>query len=159
MAALLRTGLRPGLSPRRVLRRLRDTECGQALVEFAMVVPLFLLLLFALVDFGRAFYTWLLITNAAREGARAAAVQMDQPSVYDRIYSSFCSHYPSDCSLDPAKVAITGTNIQGPRGEEVTIEVEYDFEFVTPIGNIIRFISGGNIDTPTIRAVSSMRLE
>ncbi len=159
MAALLSKIPRPGLSPRRVLRRLRETERGQSLVEFAMVLPLFLLLLFSIVDFGRAFYTWLVVTNAAREGARAAAVQLDQPAVYDKIYSSFCDSYPSGCSLDPGRMVITPTNIQGPRGSEVTIRIDYNFDFATPIGDIVRFVTGGRLDAPNIRAVSSMRLE
>lgn len=47
-------------------------ERGAALVEFAIVLPLFLLLIGGMVDFGRAFYTEVMLTNAAREGARAA---------------------------------------------------------------------------------------
>ncbi|NUQ56510.1 MAG: pilus assembly protein, partial [Dehalococcoidia bacterium] len=55
---------------RGLLRRFRRTDAGQALVEFALVLPVMLMMLFALVDFGRGFYTWLVVTNAAREGAR-----------------------------------------------------------------------------------------
>jgi hypothetical protein len=124
-----------------------------------MVLPFFLVMLFALVDFGRGFYTWLVVTNAAREGARAAAVRLDQPAVYDKIYSSFCDSYPSDCALEPGRMAITPNNILGPRGQEVTIRIDYDFDYVTPLGDIIRVISGGSISEPTIRATSSMRLE
>ena len=53
------------------MRRVRATETGQSLVEFAMVLPLFLILMFGLVDFGRAFYSWMLITEAARGEPRA----------------------------------------------------------------------------------------
>jgi Flp pilus assembly protein TadG len=47
---------------------------GQALVEFAFVAPLFFLLLFAIVDFGRYVYYVQILNNAAREGARYAIV-------------------------------------------------------------------------------------
>ena len=146
----------------RAFRRLRRTEAGQALVEFTMILPIFLLLLFALVDFGRAFYTWLLITNAAREGARAAAVQSDAATVQTRIYNSICDNYPSECGLDPAKLSWTNSgsaNIQGARGEAVAIELSYDFDFATPLGEILKVVSGGSITAPTITAHSSMRLE
>jgi Flp pilus assembly protein TadG len=144
---------------RRLLARLRKTEFGQALVEFTLILPIFLLLLFSLVDFGRGFYTWLLVTNAAREGARIAAVQSDAATVQTRIYESFCKNYPSDCGLDPAKLTTTKTNIQGSRGTAVQIDLSYDFEFATPIGEILKVVSGGNITAPTITAHSSMRLE
>lgn len=144
---------------RRLLHRFRQTEAGQSLVEFTMILPIFLVLMFGLVDFGRAFYTWLLVTNAAREGARVAAVQADSSSVDARIYDSFCSTYPSDCSLEPAKLAITKTNIQGTRGSAVTINLAYNFEFVTPLGAMLKLVGGSDLAAPTITAHSSMRLE
>ena len=48
---------------------------GQALVEFALVFPIFMLLLVALVDFGRGIYAYNTISQAAREGTRLASVQ------------------------------------------------------------------------------------
>ena len=143
-------------------RFIRETERGQALVEFTMVLPILLILLFALVDFGRAFYTWLLVTNAAREGARIAAVQADTNAVQSRIYESFCDNYPSDCALDPTKLSWTNmgsANIQGTRGDPVAIDLAYDFEFVTPLGGILQLIGGSDLSDPTITAHSSMRLE
>ena len=47
---------------------------GQALVEFALVAPVFFLLLFSIVEFGRAMYYVQILNNAAREGARYAIV-------------------------------------------------------------------------------------
>lgn len=143
----------------RALRRFRQTESGQALVEFTMILPVFLMLLFGLVDFGRGFYTWLLVTNAAREGARVAAVQSDSSTIDTRVYDSFCDNYPSSCGLDPSKLTISKTNVQGARGSSVQIDLDYDFEFATPIGEIMQFVSGGAITAPTITAHSSMRLE
>lgn len=145
--------------PRPRFRHWRDTEAGQSLVEFSLILPIFLLLLFALVDFGRGFYTWMLVTNAAREGARVAAVQSDDSTINERIYDSFCSSYPGDCSLDPADLSISKTNVQGARGSAVEIDLAYDFEFVTPIGAFFNIVSGGSLSTPTISAHSSMRLE
>lgn len=143
---------------KRALRRFRETEAGQALVEFTMIIPVFCLLLFGLVDFGRAFYTWLIVTNAAREGARVAAVQETGANIDARIYESFCESYPSQCSLDPGKLTITKTNVQGSRGSAVIVELSYDFDYATPIGNIVGWF-GDSLSEPTITAHSSMRLE
>lgn len=58
----------------RKLARLRGTR-GQALAEFALVVPLLLLVLFALLDLGRVVYASNALAEAAREGARYGSVQ------------------------------------------------------------------------------------
>jgi hypothetical protein len=60
-------------SHRRARAKARRTR-GQALVEFAMVAPFFFLLLFSIIEFGRAIYFIQILNNAAREGARYAIV-------------------------------------------------------------------------------------
>ena len=57
---------------------------GQALVEFALVIPLFLLMMLALFDLGRAVFAYNTLTNAAREGARLAIVNQDLTSIIER---------------------------------------------------------------------------
>ncbi|MFN0147609.1 MAG: TadE family protein [Dehalococcoidia bacterium] len=142
-------------------RNWRNGQSGQALVEFSLILPVFLMLLFGLVDFGRGFYTWQLVTNAAREGARAAAVQSDSAGVDAKLYGSFCSAWPtpSSCALDTTKMTVTKTNIQGARGQQTTVVVAYTFNFVTPIGPLLALFGGSNISAPTISATTSMRLE
>jgi TadE-like protein len=65
-------------------RTRRQKRRGQALVEFALVIPIFLLLLIALFDLGRAVFAYNTLTNAAREGARLAIVNQDKASVLAR---------------------------------------------------------------------------
>jgi Flp pilus assembly protein TadG len=142
------------------LARLRKTEAGQTLVEFSLVLPVFLLLIFALVDFGRAFYTWLLITNAAREGARAGAVQMTDAQINNRVFGSICSSYPSQCGgLNAANMTVTKNNVQGPKGQTMWVEVQYSFTYVTPINNILSLMGQSTLANPVIKSRSSMRLE
>jgi len=57
---------------------------GQGLVEFALAFPLFVLLLFGLIDIGRAVFLANSLDNAAREGARLAAVNQDKPTIMNR---------------------------------------------------------------------------
>ncbi len=66
--------------------RLRRTRSkGQAMVELALVLPVALLLLMAVFDFGRAIFVYNGLTNAAREGARLAIVNQDEASVSQRV--------------------------------------------------------------------------
>ena len=53
----------------------RSTVAGQSLVEFALVIPVFLLILFGLLDAGRYVYMNSVLSQAAREGARVAAAE------------------------------------------------------------------------------------
>lgn len=146
--------------PIAAIRRLRGPkrtragarERGQALVEFALILPIMLLLICALVDFGRAYYTWLMVTNAAREGARIGATQQPIGAINTRIIDS------AD-GLDPSRLTISVTNVQGPRGEPIEVDLTYDFRFVTPIGNIMQLVGGDGLAEPTIEGHASMRLE
>ena len=151
--------INPVRGGRAALRRIRATDSGQSLVEFAMVLPLFLVLLFGLVDFGRAFYSWMIVTNAAREGARAGAVQQDWSTMQTAIYSSMCNPYPSSCSLPPAKLTLTQTGALGARGSQVDVTVSYAFTYATPLGNMLSFLRAGALATPTISSHAAMRLE
>ena len=63
------------MSARRLLRRLRrGPMSGQALAEMALILPILLLLVFGLIEFGTAWRDYQVITNAAREGARWSVV-------------------------------------------------------------------------------------
>lgn len=61
----------------RLLKRWRSEE-GAAVVEFALVLPILMILVFGIIDFARAFYTISTLVSAVREGARYAAV-LEQP--------------------------------------------------------------------------------
>ncbi|MEW6173975.1 MAG: TadE/TadG family type IV pilus assembly protein [Bacillota bacterium] len=60
-------------------------ESGQTLVEFALVVPLLLLLVFGTIEFGRIFHAQLVVTSAAQEGARKAAVTGNENDIKETI--------------------------------------------------------------------------
>ena len=66
------------------LRRRRVGERGQGLLEFALILPIFVLLLVAIFDLGRAAFAYNTLTNAAREGARMAIVNQYKPSIVAR---------------------------------------------------------------------------
>lgn len=60
-------------------RRRRSRTRGQSLVEFALVVPVFLLILCGILDFGFVLYSRMTVINAAREGARVATTMTEDP--------------------------------------------------------------------------------
>jgi len=63
----------------------RASHRGQSLVEFALVFPIAMLVLMAVFDVGRAVFVYNGLTNAAREGARLAAVNQDETMIGQRV--------------------------------------------------------------------------
>ena len=63
----------------------RDRERGQALVEFALVLPILLILLLGILDFSRAVAAYNSVSNGARSGARVAIVNQDPAAIRDAV--------------------------------------------------------------------------
>jgi Flp pilus assembly protein TadG len=77
------------MSQRGAVGRARDHQAnGQSLVEFALVIPVFLMILFAIFDFGFMAFSRLTLINATREGAHAATVQSDNSVAIDENLDS-----------------------------------------------------------------------
>ena len=127
---------------RRGVSSLRD-ERGAAAVEFAIVASLFFLLVFGIIDFGFGFHTWNGTANAAREGARKAAVDPDQAAIIARTKQSV--NY-----LDPSRLTVSVTCSRGGaaftgcpgssswvEGDLVRVTVDYRYQYLTPLGSMV----------------------
>jgi Flp pilus assembly protein TadG len=71
-----------------ILKRLRAADEGQALIEFALVLPVLLIMIVGIIEFGRAWNLHQVLTDAAREGARKAAISnatITQDSVINTV--------------------------------------------------------------------------
>jgi Flp pilus assembly protein TadG len=93
-------------------------QAGSAVVEFALVLPLVLLLALSLVQVGLLVRDRLLIEAAARAGARAAAVEADEVAVRAAALAAAPD-------LDPTLVALEIAR-QGTQGDPVAVSVSYD---------------------------------
>ena len=124
------------------------------MVEFALLVPIFLMLLFAIVDFGMGFHSWITVTNSAREGARLGAVAATQQQIEDRVYDT------ANLINESTNMDVLVTNAQGSPGESVVVQVDYDYDLLTPLASLVAFISGDIIGpTLTLSSTAEMRLE
>ena len=72
---------------RRLRARMRRPARGQSLVEFALVLPIFLILILGILDFGRAVAAYNSVSNGARSGARVAIVNQDPVAIEDSVMS------------------------------------------------------------------------
>ncbi len=100
----------------KVARRRRDRGRGQALTEFALVIPIFMLILGGIIDAGFMLYSRMSVINAAREGARAAVTQIDNVMgipdiVHNAVQSAATGLVPAD--LTDTSTCVTSDQIQG----------------------------------------------
>ena len=132
----------------------RSGENGMALVEFALLVPFLVILLAGVLEFGRVLDAWVIVSNAAREGARYAALSGRSPNpmyandiqwaTHNYLVSGFSGR--SDVTLPPASaVQVTGglpfcydanrSNCPAPvaPGTRLTVGVSVDVPIYIPL--------------------------
>jgi Flp pilus assembly protein TadG len=138
------------------------SERGAALLETALTLPLLLLITIGIVEFGRAYQTWQVLTNAAREGARVAVL----PGTNDAAVEGRVLDYIEAGQLSTpgsASVVITRDTVI-PIGTGTAtasrVQVDYPFQFMVlqPVAQLVS--SGSTVGAPiTMRATATMRNE
>ncbi len=121
----------------------RRSSRGQAIVEFALIVPLFILIILGLFDAGRAVYAYNTAANAARSAARVAIVNQDP----DAIRAEARQQTPG-LGLSDADITLTPCSTWNCT-YSVTVQVPY-----TPVTPLL-----GSIFHPTISSTASMPVE
>jgi Flp pilus assembly protein TadG len=128
-------------------------ERGSVAVEFALLLPVLLLLVFGIIDFGRALNAQITLTQAAREGARLAA--LGEPNVVSRTQAAAAG-------ISPVTVTVTACPPGAGPGADAVVTTSYPFSFATPIGAIAAMFggSGSSIGSPiTLTAQGVMPCE
>jgi Flp pilus assembly protein TadG len=100
---------------------------GQALVEFALILPLLLLLVFGIIEFARAWNQYQVLTDAAREAARTAVIDnatMTQDSVLGVVQDAL-----TRARMDYSSATVTLTGWRAGRGTLAQVEIAYPFTF------------------------------
>lgn len=148
------------------LGRQVTSERGAELIEFALILPLLLLIMLGIVDFGFMFQRYEVLTNAAREGARIAVLPgYTTADVRARV----CAYVETGglpvtggCPV-PSNPAIAVTNVPiampaGPalEGKSVTVTFTHSYMFVGPIAGLF---SGTFTTSFPITSVAVMRNE
>jgi Flp pilus assembly protein TadG len=127
------------------MRRIKRSQEGQALVEFALVAPLLFLILFGIVQFGIAFMNSVALTDAVRAGARKAAVSR---SAADPTQSTKNAVLGAANDLNQSKVSITVTS-NWQSGSNVTVDATYPYS-INLLGIVV---ASGNLHSSTTERV------
>jgi Flp pilus assembly protein TadG len=126
-------------------------------VEFALIAPLLFLLVFGIIDFGLGLSASVTVNNAAREGARLAAVDPDPARVDAAVRAATKSLNQAALSVTVACARPDGTVCPGglaggASGDQATVTVTYNYGLVTPLTAVIG-------STMKIETASNMRIE
>jgi len=120
--------------------RTPNGDRGAAAVEFGLLLPLVLLIVCGIIDFGGVLNAQVSLTQAAREGARVAALQdtYDYSEIETRTKDAATSQLVErdnvGVAVDPAAPC--------PDSDDAVVEVSYPFEFITPIGSLATLFGG-----------------
>jgi Flp pilus assembly protein TadG len=118
----------------------KRAESGQSLVEFALAIPVFLLILFGLFDLGRVVYAYNTISNASRESVRVSIVNQTQADVEAEAIKQAVSLGLTDADVTPAYLDSSGVACTTPIAVNclASVTIVYNFVPATPvIGQLI----------------------
>ena len=140
----------------------RTRERGSAMVEAAITIPLLLVLMVGIFEVGRAYQTWQVLTNAAREGARMSITPSSTPA----NTTALIRQYMADGQLSNYSTAAVNVNktssinVNGTPISASLVTVDYPFTFIMlqPVVRLV--VPGTTVGGPiTMRATAVMRNE
>jgi hypothetical protein len=141
-------------------RTVSRSQHGQEIVEFAVTLTFFMLIVIMIFDFGRAIYTYSVVQNAAREGARYGIIHPDDPTGMEARVRD------KAIGLDPDEINVITEEIDDDDIDEVRdairVTVEYDFTPLTPLAALFfpdREPPAGPDDHLTMIGRATMRIE
>ena len=138
-------------------KRLRNQR-GAALIETAITIPLVLLVSVAIFEFGRAYQTWQVLTNAAREGARVAVLE----AYTDDQVRTIVRNYMIGGSLPNASTAgitiVRNEAFMTNTASRITVNYPFSFMVLNPVAQMVR--GGTTLGAPlTMQSSALMRNE
>jgi Flp pilus assembly protein TadG len=142
---------------RQQLRPRLASETGSQLVEFALVLPILLLLIAGIAEFGFLFQSYEVTTNAAREGARLAVLPGNEADGYAIVLARVNDYMTMSGLPGTVTTAVTPQGLPvvgGATANGVTVTYTYDTLFIGPIVGII---NGTFADTITYQTTALMR--
>lgn len=115
------------------LNRFIKSNRGQAMVELALILPVLLMLVLGIIEFGRISFSYLVITELAREGARYGVVGHTDTEIGNHIISHATMLDRGNLSID-----ISPEDTARGRGDGLTVTLDYSVDILAPfIGEIV----------------------
>jgi hypothetical protein len=139
-----------------------NNQRGTSAVEFAIILPLLVVFIFGIIEFGLVFYNKAMVTNASREAARSGIVYRDPPVTVAEIQGvvdSYCGGMLVSFGGNPGAVTTVPSGECTNHGDELVVNVAYQYEFLLIPDFLAAFFSGGMPGIIDVSAVTRMRCE
>jgi Flp pilus assembly protein TadG len=161
--------------------RARERDEAQSLVEFALIVPMLLILIFGIIDFGMGLRAYISVAAATREGARYGSVG-NPPGTF--TLPGGCDGTTTNTAVGRVCATISGLNLANVQkvkvesctaspplcspattsnmlpGRSVRVTADYKYYYFTPVKALVNLVSAGTLsDYLTISSTTDMRIE
>ena len=166
------------------MRKVIRNDRAQSLVEFALIVPMLLILVFGVIDFGMGLRAYISVAAATREGGRYGTVG-NPPGTFVSGGSGECNGTTTTTTVGKVCATISGLNLANVQnvkveacdtasppicapattanllpGRSVRVTADYRYYYITPVKRLINFVSAGALtDYLTVSATTDMRIE
>jgi TadE-like protein len=159
---------------RSVIATFGNKERGQSAAEFVVVVPFLFLIFFLIVDFGWLFKNWIVVTNAASETARCAAVANCYLTEPDGTTMQVTPEDFARCliangigsDIDGSAIQVTYLDVNGDdeitQGDSVSVAITAPNKFISPVIPLLSVVTGGRAglsDPIDLYATNEFRME
>lgn len=138
----------------RALVRNQRSDRGVSAVEMALLMPMLLLVVFGVIDFGRMLNAQITLTEAAREGARAESFGEDADTRVQAASANLGKSPPTDPV--PVTTVDTSCPAEPTAADNARVTVTYEFHFITPVPGLSALFGGSLSDTKTLTATGIM---
>jgi Flp pilus assembly protein TadG len=140
-----------------------NNQRGASAVEFVIILPLLVVFVFGIIEFGLLFYDKAIVTNASREAARAGIVFQPDPRVdiaqIENVGLNYCGNRLITFGSGPGPTVTVPSGPCANSGDELAVTVTYQYEFLMLPDVLANFFSGGMQGTIDLSAVTRMRCE
>jgi Flp pilus assembly protein TadG len=138
--------------------KLRRNERGTALLETAITIPIILLISVGIFEFGRAYQTWQVLTNAAREGARVSVLSDKTDGDVDAAVRAYMQAGSLPGYASAGVVIDRGVAMGANTGSRITVNYPFSFIVLNGVANLVT--KGSTAGQPlTMQSVALMRNE
>lgn len=158
------------------LRKVRRREEAQSLAEFALILPIFLILVFGIIDFGMGLRAYITVAQATREGARYGTVGNQagtftaggsgdcngstSTSIVGRVCSTMNGLDLTDLQSVTATCPATATTPPCNPGDGIQVQAQYRYYYITPVRTLVNVLAGGTMPGYiTVSSTTTMRQE